>query len=502
MFKQKCGLIEPYNGLLDMFDVIKAIKRNTYLKKNCLFYTNACGERFWVKYLGYYAIKMYEKLEKVDYMWSDAPLAPLSFSKRNKIKEFYKWSSQYLKKRSWGNFTLITDEIVQPKKSFSSIAFEVLEEISRLDYCYLNKIETANEGYRETELYKYRMKVNKDFASKFEMILEKNKYDFIVIMNGCLFENAIALKIAKEKNIKVITIEIGEKLDRILLADDNEAWCFNSKMYFEKFKKIYSQKKYILESLEFLNNRKQPKLGENNASQFQKAALGNIGEIKERLGIYDGMKIALACTNVAWDSAVLGKGRAFSSQENWLKYLIHFFKNKKDWFLIIRIHPHEKVIGTNAPVGIMIKEYLNENSMSNIAVVGDGVEINTYSLAEIARVGLVYSSSIGMEMAIDGLPVVTAAKVHYSGLGFTLDPESSEEYGQILESIDYQDHKVNIDLQLDATTYYGIYHNQIFKKAPWNWGDYQKNGFVNSFMTSSDNESNIFDILASGNIYA
>jgi hypothetical protein len=61
----------------------------------------------------------------------------------------------------------------------------------------------------------------------------------------------------------------------------------------------------------------------------------------------------------------------------------------------------------------------------------------TYDLIEVADLGLVYTTTVGLEMAMSGLPVIVAGKTHYRGKGFTLDADSWVSYfkllGQLLE---------------------------------------------------------------------
>ena len=64
----------------------------------------------------------------------------------------------------------------------------------------------------------------------------------------------------------------------------------------------------------------------------------------------------------------------------------------------------------------------------HIHLVAAGDPINTYDLVEIADLGLVYTTTVGMEMAMSGVPVIVAGQTHYRGKGFTLDPDSWEAY--------------------------------------------------------------------------
>jgi hypothetical protein len=59
--------------------------------------------------------------------------------------------------------------------------------------------------------------------------------------------------------------------------------------------------------------------------------------------------------------------------------------------------------------------------------------VNTYDLIESAHVGLVYTSTAGLEMAMHGVPVVTAGRTHYRGKGFTDDPDSLPAYFDALD---------------------------------------------------------------------
>ena len=67
---------------------------------------------------------------------------------------------------------------------------------------------------------------------------------------------------------------------------------------------------------------------------------------------------------------------------------------------------------------------------SNIHLVAAGDPINTYDLVEIADLGLVYTTTVGMEMAMSGVPAIVGGQTHYRGKGFTQDPVSWEEYSK------------------------------------------------------------------------
>ena len=58
--------------------------------------------------------------------------------------------------------------------------------------------------------------------------------------------------------------------------------------------------------------------------------------------------------------------------------------------------------------------------------------MNTYDLMDMADLGLVYTTTVGLEMAMRGIPVVVAGKTHYRNRGFTQDPHTWVEYFKTL----------------------------------------------------------------------
>ena len=59
---------------------------------------------------------------------------------------------------------------------------------------------------------------------------------------------------------------------------------------------------------------------------------------------------------------------------------------------------------------------------SNVFFISPKASVSVYDLMLMSKVGLVFTTSVGMEMAARGFPVITAGRSHYRGYGFTIDP--------------------------------------------------------------------------------
>jgi hypothetical protein len=115
----------------------------------------------------------------------------------------------------------------------------------------------------------------------------------------------------------------------------------------------------------------------------------------------------------------------------------------------------------------------------HIRLIGPKDTINTYDLVEVADLGLVYTTTVGLEMTMSGLPVIVSGVTHYRNRGFTHDVDSWVTYfkllGQILENPgEYRLDRVQVDL---AWNYAYRFFFDYPRPYPWHlvraWEDYQ-----------------------------
>ena len=96
-------------------------------------------------------------------------------------------------------------------------------------------------------------------------------------------------------------------------------------------------------------------------------------------------------------------------------------------------------------------------------------EVNTYQLFDKVAFGIVFSSTIGLEMAINRVPVILGSKVYYSNKGFTVNSKNREEYFSnmnkycLLKNINKLDNKSG-DL---ASIFHYLLHNIYLFDYPY-----------------------------------
>ena len=75
----------------------------------------------------------------------------------------------------------------------------------------------------------------------------------------------------------------------------------------------------------------------------QPVAAEQADRLRAELGLSADKPVALLCTNVAHDAAVLGRTRGFASMAEWMLSTVGWFARHTDWQLVIRCHPGETV---------------------------------------------------------------------------------------------------------------------------------------------------------------
>ncbi len=64
----------------------------------------------------------------------------------------------------------------------------------------------------------------------------------------------------------------------------------------------------------------------------------------------------------------------------------------------------------------------------NVRIIPSESPISSYTLLQMCGFAVVYTSTFGLETALQGCPVIVAGRAHYSGKGFTFDAGTAEEY--------------------------------------------------------------------------
>lgn len=161
----------------------------------------------------------------------------------------------------------------------------------------------------------------------------------------------------------------------------------------------------------------------------------NIAKLKNQLGISQKAKVLTLFTNVIWDAANVSRDIAFENPLECIAQTINTYKDRKDVHIVIRTHPAEKIIGTEERYSELVKNLLNKKVPNNVTIIEPEMAINSFSVIDLSDIGIVNTSTVGLEFALLGKPVILISETHYRNKGFTYDVNSRKQYLNTLEKL-------------------------------------------------------------------
>jgi hypothetical protein len=324
---------------------------------------------------------------------------------------------------------------VSGKIPFAPVSDEIhrlVQQVSEFDTQYSLQTEEIDHKH---EVYQLRKERNEETALVAYSYLKENKPDVVIVPNGTIQELGVVYRIARSLKIPVVTYEFGDQRQRIWVAQNNEVMRQDTDALWRARQNIPLQEDQLDRLRAMLMARQHGALWENFARQWQDTPSQGGENARKALGL-DERPVVLLATNVLGDSLTLGRHLFSKTMGEWISRTVQYFAGRPDVQLVIRVHPGE--ILTHGTSMMKVVHEVFPKLPEHIRLIGPTEKVNTYDLIEVADVGLVYTTTVGLEMAMYGVPVVVAAQTHYRNRGFTLDPETWVTYyktlGQVLQN--------------------------------------------------------------------
>ncbi len=306
---------------------------------------------------------------------------------------------------------------------------KIVDQVSDYDTQYTLQIEETDFS---SPLYQLRRRRNGQAARAIFDWLQAEKPDLLVIPNGTILEMGVAYQVAGLLDIETVTFEFADQQERIWLAQNDEIMQHNTADLWNNLGNQPLPEKAKLALTNLFGARKNANLWGNFARQWQQNPVKGGASVREGLKL-DARPLALLATNVLGDSLTLGRQRITQTMAEMIVKTIGYFNHHPELQLVVRVHPGELKTHGTSMIDVINEAYAE--LPENIHIIRPEDKTNTYDLMEIADFGVVYTTTVGMEMAMSGLPVIVTGKTHYAGKGFTLDPQTWQEYEHLLDRI-------------------------------------------------------------------
>lgn len=253
--------------------------------------------------------------------------------------------------------------------------------------------------------------------------LDEVEPDIVVLLSGLFLFEGVVWELCKQRNIDVVTYERAFRKETLVFArgtpasyfEFDDAWALESRP-------LSSDEEAELDG--YLEQRRKGRAFDQSW-KFEET------EVERGDG-----RLAVLFTNLTWDTAVIDRDCAFPDVRSWLEAAVLAFADRPAHRLVVRVHPSER----NLPGKVArdsLEAFIHHRFPAlpaNVRVVGGGDSESSYPLMASADVGLVYTSTTGLELALGGTPVIVAGRTHYRGKGFTLDVSSPDDFATALDA--------------------------------------------------------------------
>jgi hypothetical protein len=303
-----------------------------------------------------------------------------------------------------------------------------IEAQSRLDVQYTLQRETLDwlEDPEVAGLLRLRRARNRVAAVAAYRLLQERSYDAVVIPNGSILEFGALFRTARELGTPTVSYEFGERREHLWLAQAAEVMRLPTSDLWEARGKQPLNDHQLNRLRELYQARRGGQRWSQFSRQWQRGESAGAQATRRRLGLADDKPVVLLCTNVVGDSLALDRQVFTHGMADWLAETVRGLASRPEVQLVVRVHPGEMLGAGHSSIEIV--RQVNPELPPGVVVIPPDSEINTYDLIGLAHLGLVYTSTVGLEMAMFGLPVVVCGDTHYRGKGFTYDPASMPEY--------------------------------------------------------------------------
>ena len=359
----------------------------------------------------------------------------------------------------------------QPPRSPSALPAAIkadVEQISLWDAQYtLMREEVEMDSPGDRALYELRLKRNSFAALTALEWMQTHRPDVVLIPNGLILEMGVVFRVARYLGIPAMTFEFNDQREQIWLAQ-NTSIMRQDTDYLVKNRCSLPMTDTMYERLADLENaRRGARVWGKSKRLWQYVSAQGAEHTRKSLGL-DQRPVVLLAANVLGDSLTLGRNIFADSMSEWIIKTVQYFAGRPDVQLVVRIHPGEKIVPQAKSMATVVREALPEIP-GHIHLIGALDNVNTYDLIEIADLGLAYTTTVGVETAMNGIPVISCGETHYRGRGFTIDPNTWDEYFSGLEKLlsDPPAHRLTEEQTAKAWNYAYRFFFEYPRPFPW-----------------------------------
>jgi hypothetical protein len=193
---------------------------------------------------------------------------------------------------------------------------------------------------------------------------------------------------------------------------------------------------------------------EDKTSKNKKETIKLIENYRSR-----GKKIFALFAHLFYDTPVDDESPAFNGMCEWIKETVNYFIAKDD-LLLIKPHPSEfRSDEPRKTPNETVSSFLTDTELSENIIILDPRLFSVNDLSPFISCGLIWRSSVAMELAFLGIPGIIAGVPYYNALNLNFAVDKGHYFQMIEQSNDL---KVTDELKIDVAKYLYLHEKKHF----------------------------------------
>jgi hypothetical protein len=262
-----------------------------------------------------------------------------------------------------------------------------------------------------------------------DRLLDEQAPDVFLLFNGRQSSTRVALELAKSKGIRTVVHERGPRNETLRMVENETVASLEPfRQVWRDWGEIPLSAEEVEKTASFMAGREHGK--DLSWTQFT-SSVQPVDEVRAKLGLRADRPVWTLFTSS--DDEVSGEAdwaSPFPTQRDWIARTIEYARANPQIDLVVRVHPNT---GSRKSTGANRKQLeemraLAENLPANARMIDPEDEISSYTLMDLSSVGLVWVSTVGLEMACTGKSIVVAAGNQVKGTPFVTTIDDAGTY--------------------------------------------------------------------------
>jgi len=267
-----------------------------------------------------------------------------------------------------------------------------------------------------------------------ERALEELRIDKVFMEDGEKTDWGVFREVARHRGIPVEVVLGAPRGNALLIERDRHPAPNDQMPLWPKWKDIPLTESQNAELDEYFSRRAARPYEDH--SWTSTAPIADPADIRRQIGLpssRSGLIFAIF-PNLSYDAKLTTRCPTYDTAAEWVAETIRFFEPWPQHHLVVKIHPSERIQQALDPT----LDYLADNFPAlpdNVHVLPPETHLMAQDVLRVADVALVYTSTVGVEAAYLGKPVVNVGGGWHAARGYTMDVTRPEQYLDILADI-------------------------------------------------------------------